>query len=376
MGSVHTSAGADARLSQERADAAQPASLRTISAISEDERVYSVGKLAALVHTLYREGIPPSKALRGVDLAEDALHRSSTRVSAGQLIRICRNALALSHDPHLPFHAGMGVHLSTYGIYGFAILSSSNFRKAIAFALRYHQLAFPLVDLSWREERGRDTWTLLPIPTLHLDTRLLHFVIEFELAIVLSLHRDMMGKALVPLEVHQPFNTPLDARVYADMFGCPVVFGQTHARIIFDSRRLEGELLFGNEIAHSELVNLCDELLREMRLRIGIAGRVREILLVNRMTRMGVAEVAKELHMTERTLRRKLSQENTSFRKILTELRMRLASQYLRDTDLTVGEIANSLGFTEDASFRHAFRRWSKLAPGGFRARLQGRLRR
>ena len=351
------------------------ASLRTVTSVDQDQRVYGVSKLKVLVDTLRREGISASKALRGVRLTEQDLHSSSTRVSVKQIIRICRNGAALSQDPHFPFHAGMRIHLSTYGMYGFAILSSTSFRQAIVFALKYHQLAIPLVDVSCRQERGRVTWTLYPFESIHLDAALLRFVLEFELAIVLSLHRDCMGRTLSPLKVLLPFPAPQDARVYSHMFGCAVAFGQPHAGLIFDSKWLDGEPQFGNEIAHSELVILCDQLLEELRLRIGIAGRVREILLVNRMSPIGIGEVAKQLFMTERTLRRRLHAEKTSFRRILAELRMRMAIKYLRETELSIAEIAHSVGFGEHASFRQAFRRWSSVAPRRFRTRIRGRSR-
>jgi len=349
------------------------ASLRTVTAVDQHQKLYAVSKIAVVVNSLRREGIPASRALRGAQIAEPDLHRSATRVSLNQIIRTCRNAAELSRDPHFAFHAGMRVHLSTYGMYGFAILSSNSFREAMVFALKYHQLAIPLVDIEWREERGRSVWTLHPIETLHLDTSLLRFVFELELAIVLSLHRDCIDRSLSPLQALLPFPVPHDAAVYSHMFGCRAVFGQAHASLIFDSQWLDGEPLFRNELAYSELVTLCDDLLREFRFRIGITGRVREVLLVNRMWPIGMGEVAKQLHMTERTLRRRLQEENRSFQRVLAELRMRMAIKYLRETDLSIAEIAHSLGFGEDASFRQAFRRWSKVAPRQFKTRLRER---
>lgn len=346
-------------------------SLRTVTSVSYGQKLYGVSKIAVLVDALGREGISIAEALRGAGLRQNELNSSSTRVSVRQVIRICRNAATLSRDPHFAYHAGTRVHLSAYGMYGFAILSSNTFRQGIAFALKYHQLAIPLVDFSWHEVRGRATWNFVPIENLHLDAALWRFVVEFELAIVLSLHRDYIGRSFSPLKVGLPFPAPPDAGVYPDMFGCPVVFGHAQASLTFDSKWLDGEPQFGNEMAHNELARICDGLLEEFSLRVGIAGRVREILLVNRMSRLSIAAVAKQLHMTERTLRRRLRDENTSFRAVLAELRMRLATKYLRDTDLSIGEIARSLGFSEDVSFRQSFRRWSDVAPHAFRARTR-----
>jgi AraC-like DNA-binding protein len=78
-------------------------------------------------------------------------------------------------------------------------------------------------------------------------------------------------------------------------------------------------------------------------------------------------DVAQDLNMSARTLRRKLREENSSFRQVVDELRRNTAIRYLRETDLTVEDIAESLGFSDAASFRQAFRRWTKAAPYEFK---------
>ncbi len=71
--------------------------------------------------------------------------------------------------------------------------------------------------------------------------------------------------------------------------------------------------------------------------------------------------------MSERTLWRRLRDENTSYRKIVDDLKRDLAIQYLRDTNMTVDDIGHSLGYSEAANFRHAFQRWTNAAPNRFR---------
>jgi AraC-like DNA-binding protein len=71
-----------------------------------------------------------------------------------------------------------------------------------------------------------------------------------------------------------------------------------------------------------------------------------------------------------RTLRRKLSLENTSFRELLDQLRTEVAIKYLRDTEMTIDDIAHALGFSETTNFRHAFRRWKQTSPQEFRRAL------
>jgi AraC-like DNA-binding protein len=108
---------------------------------------------------------------------------------------------------------------------------------------------------------------------------------------------------------------------------------------------------------------MCDALLEELELRSGLAGRVRDVLLSSIAHDTSLASVSERLKIPQRTLRRRLREEGTSFREIAEHLRMQLAIKYLRDTDLTVEDIAFALGFSDAANFRHAFHRWTGKSP-------------
>jgi transcriptional regulator GlxA family with amidase domain len=71
--------------------------------------------------------------------------------------------------------------------------------------------------------------------------------------------------------------------------------------------------------------------------------------------------------MSERNLRRKLQEEGTSFTRLADELRAQVAIKYVRDSNLSVEDIAFALGFSDAASFRHAFRRWTDATPQDYR---------
>ena len=77
--------------------------------------------------------------------------------------------------------------------------------------------------------------------------------------------------------------------------------------------------------------------------------------------------MAEELGMYPRALRRKFEAEGTSYRDLLAEVRMRLAVEYLRKTEMTNEEIASRLGYSDAANFRHAFTRWTGKSPSDFR---------
>lgn len=338
-----------------------------------DDKIYPATRLAVIVESLAREGVPAREALSGIRLSPSALFTPGTRVSFNQMIETCRNAAQLSRDPHFAFHTGQRFHVTTFGMFGFAMLSSTTLRQAIAFALQYHELAGPLCEFSFREEQGRGKWTLSSVPHPCIDSALDKFLTELEMAAGITIAHDIMGSSFVAGEARLAIGAPRDAALYPRMFGSAVLFGQPENQLVFDAASLDRAPQLGNAITYAEVVKFCDVLMDEMQLRIGLSGKVREVLLLNVMKQMSLEAVAKQLHVTARTLRRKLRQENTSFRELVDDLRMRLAIKYLRETNLTVEDLAQTLGFSEDASFRHAFRRWTNTSPVEYRARLRNR---
>jgi hypothetical protein len=101
---------------------------------SPDDKVYPVIKLATVVDALAAEGIPAQDALAGARLSREAMSSPATRISLNQVIECYRNAAKLSREPHFSYHAGLRFHLSAYGMYGFAILSSMSYRQTMQFA--------------------------------------------------------------------------------------------------------------------------------------------------------------------------------------------------------------------------------------------------
>ncbi len=332
-----------------------------------DDKVYPVAKLATIVKSLIADGVAAEDALVGLGLSESALSSPKMRVSLNQTIEACRTASRLSRDQWFAYHVGLHFHIATYGMYGFAMLSSTNFRQTMEFCVKYHQLAVPLGEVLFTEANHCGIWTFAPTMHPRVDAHLYRFLVEMHFGIQTSLMREVMGAEFAFRELRVTYERPDDAAKCADIFESRVVFGRSANQFIFDAAWLDRVPKRGNELTYAIVVEMCDKLLQEFQLHIGLVGKVRQVLLVNLMRPMGPNRVARELKMSVRTLRRKLHEEKTSFRKLVDELRMNMAIKYLRETNLTIEHISHVLGYSEPANFRRAFRRWTKAAPRKFR---------
>lgn len=332
------------------------------------ERIYEPTKLAALFDILSNEGHPVSEILKNVNLPTKEVHSSKTRISLLQLMTACKNALRLSATPHLAYRIGSSIHISTYGMYGFAILCCPDFRTTMQFAMRYHTLAAPLATISFNEENGSAIWTIEPNLHASTDPALYRFITEMQIGIHISLMRDVMGAAFTPDEVCLAYPAAGDSGLPEDQIGCNVRFAKPANQIVFRSTWLEQEASLGNRTTYPSIVALCDDLLDDLALRVGIAGKVRALLLTDIASPPTSSATAGLLGMNDRSLRRRLRQQGLSYRDLLDELRTQIALKYLRTTKLSNDDIALALGFSDAANFRRAFHRWTNKVPSDVRA--------
>jgi len=357
----------------------QPGSSSALRSISNDakekpivglsERIYESTKLAALFDVLVDQGCPAGEILGNVNLTVDEVHSPKSRISLAELMTACKNAIRLSNDPHLPYRIGTSIHISAYGMYGFAILCCPDFRKAMAFAELYHALAAPLATIEFTEEDGLASWVIDPNARAAADPQLYRFITEMQIGIHISLMRDVMGAAFIPDRINLAYPEAHDFGLAADQIGCHLSFASRTNQIMFRSAWLDQVASLGNKTTYPAVVALCDDLLNDLESRIGIAGTIRAHLLRNITNPPTLAAIAKLLEVSDRSLRRQLRERGISFRGLLDELRMQIALKYLRTTKLANEDIALALGFSDATNFRRAFRRWTNKSPSEIRAK-------
>jgi AraC-like DNA-binding protein len=356
----------------------RPSALRSVSKTAKEhsivglsERVYETTKLAALFDILLGQRCPATEILKSVSLTAEEVHSPKSRISLAELMVVCRNAIRLSSEPHLPYHVGTSIHISTYGMYGFAILCCPDFRKAMNFAEQYHALAAPLAAIEFTENDGLANWLIEPTAPAAIDPQLYRFITEMQIGIHISLMRDIMGSTFAPNEICLSYPEAKDFGLPKDQVGCDIRFASPTNQIVFRSSWLDQAATLGNKTTYPTIVALCDGLLDDLKLRIGIAGKIRSLLLRDIANPPTFAAVANLLQVNERSLRRQLRQQGLSFRGLLDELRTQIALKYLLTTRLANEEIALALGFSDASNFRRAFHRWMHRTPSEIRGRVE-----
>ncbi|WP_421862585.1 AraC family transcriptional regulator ligand-binding domain-containing protein [Parvibaculum sp.] len=303
----------------------------------------------------------------GHDPAAFPVPRTGT-VTEDEFRIMSENIVALTQEPSIALRLGSSMHLGTHGLLGHAILSSRSLRQAAGLLIQYSPLQGGQgnIQLAFTGENAVLTFE----PPFHVEGAP-HFIIELFFAGVLAALRQLIGPLPDECRVELSYQPAMPEDVYCRYFGTRVSFGHRVNRFVGPNERVD-QPLSAAEIPVADMYRRqCERLLRDMDAASGLGAEVRRMILGARGRFPGMTEAARRLNMSERTLRRRLEAENASYRTIVDDVRNYLAREYLRETPLTVGDVASLLGFDDAANFRRAFRKWNDCSPQVFRAREQ-----
>ncbi len=324
-----------------------------------NERIYAPYKIAALTEVLAEQGIPASQSLRGIGIDESRIYDATALTSIRQYVELCANALMLGADPATPFLTGSRLHLSAYGMYGYALMSCLEMRDYFLLGVKYHSLATPMLTIEWCERDDKAVWTFPDAILCDESPDIRRFLIEQQYMQHVTHLQDVFGRPRFPIKAYFSYAAPPDAGIYERFLGCPCVFDHPQCELHYDAAILDQRPLLAHRLTATVLQQTCEGLIRNACTLSGMAGEVYQRLLKRPGEFPGMDAIAGQLGMTARNLRRHLSAEGTSFSAILDDVRRSLAVEYVRTTKMNGDDIALLLGFSEPTNFRRAFKRWT-----------------
>ena len=309
--------------------------------------------------------------LQQTGITRQMLDDPKAEIEATQEIQLIRNLLStLGHPPELGLEAGQRYRLTTYGLWGYAVLSSPTLGDAIHLTRRMLNQTFSLTRNVAVQEGDQIIITHMDE---HLPPDVRQFIIDRDRAAITVLQREILGRPLSYTAFEMKHSEPdagMAAR-YTDWIGTRPTFGCAQHRSIFPAALMSEPL----PQAEPHTARLCEEMCRKLvearSSRTGVAAAVRDRLLRTPGHIPDMEEISTEMHMTSRTLRRHLTAEGATFRALLEEVRSTLATELMANARLTHAEIAQRLGYADVTTFIEAFRRWKGVPPSEYR-RQQG----
>jgi AraC-like DNA-binding protein len=317
------------------------------------------------LEVLGRMGHNRRTCLKGTGIMLSQLDNPQSRLTFQQELAFYRNALQLTGDPAIGLKLGEPFIPARYGLFGYALLSASTLRRAIASAVNFGQLTFSFFSFEFVETGDQASFAMKDPPPI--EAALHDVYLDRDMSAAVVGFSAVLGQPLPLEQVHLAHDGHGQQQLYRDHFGCEVMFSAYPSKLIFSARSLDTLLPQRDADSSQYFRQQCRMLIDKLKRQSYFADDVRILLLARPGQFPGIDHVAGQLHVSVRTLRRRLSEEGSSFRSLLEEVRFQLAREYLLDTRLALAEIADLLGYTEPGNFSHAFRRWSGQSPRQYR---------
>ncbi len=322
----------------------------------------TLNAVSLVLQAFRNQGLDEDALLEGSGISPADLGRADPRITTRQEMLVCANAVARRRE--IGLELGRRMHVSSYGMLGYALLSSATLGDALRLALRYPALLGTLFHLRLIED-GERIW--FSASDYREEPQLAAFNAEFCLTSLKVICDDLLGRPLPLLGARFAHPTPDYHPLYSDPFTCPLRFDADDNAFAFDRTLLQQPLPLADQVTHRAMSERCRQLNLEFTGRQAWLGRIRDLLARQLDAAPGLEGLARQMNCSSRTLRRHLGDMGSSYQQLLDELRFERAKQLLGEGEMPIYRIAEELGFSETASFRHAFMRWSGVAPSHFR---------
>jgi AraC-like DNA-binding protein len=321
-------------------------------------------------HKLEELGVRASAVLRRAGLSQALADQPRAVVTTEELFAFWRAVGEVSASPEIGLLLGMETKTERFSPVSLAALSSENLGAAVRQMARYKQLTCPEEILQSVEE---DEWNIR-FRWLLADQGEPHVLIECCFSWVLSVARHGAGTRVSPLRLE--FVEPRrHVKTIERHFGCPVVCGATRNAMVFRASDAQRPFVTRNAELLGMLAPQLEEELKQSNVDENFPDRVRGAIqqkLTGR--RPTIEDVADALHVSSRTLQRRLQDEGLSFQRVLEQARHQLARHYLNNSVLELNEAAYLLGYEDSSSFVRAFRTWEGVPPARWREQQRAAL--
>jgi len=325
--------------------------------------------LHAIVIKAFRDrlaslGIDPLEVIETASRGRGATASAQSPPTAHEILE---SAVTMSGDTTLAIKIGNGLDLGKYGTYGFALMSCSDMGAALELFLRYGQTF--IQSSSWHRSVSKDGVTL----RLQQNTGTSYqkmLVTELAFSQLHLASKLLVARPAEGVRVHFSYSKPAHFRVYEQNWPFPMEFDQEHTQIFMSDQWLRQRVRTGDPTTNVLFSQQCEELVSGMTEVDETSAIVRRLLIHSAGKFLTISEVAEQLNVTERTLRRRLAAEGTDFRTIFDDIKSTLAKNYLRKTSLSVLEIADLLNYAEATNFHRAFQRWNSTTPTDYRQQV------
>ena len=320
--------------------------------------------LRTLVELTLEMGYEPKPWLQAAGIGQTQLTQPTVALSTQRYVALVRAAVQYTEEPALGLLLGQRLRMNTHGTLAFALMNSASLRQAITLLERFLPVRTDLLSVRFVDSATQPQLQFAPAADLDLAELL---ILETVMLAVRNVFDYLApgAQAVQAVEFCAPV-TPY-TRLAQELFACPVQYGATCNALKLNPLALDMPLSTADAHALENAAAMCQAELDKITRQESLTARIQRSLLGSAGAMPSLQTSARMFHIAPRTLHRRLEAEGTSYRAIVDQVRHRLARQHLKNSNISLQEIAYRLGYTDQANFRRAFKRWEGVPPQSMR---------
>jgi AraC-like DNA-binding protein len=322
--------------------------------------------LPGIINSAMKHGVDIRAILQKFNISLDLKNITQTSINLEVLHAIVMEVEEASQIPAIGLQTGEDFdfdympHLKSY------LMSASTLREAYLATDHARKLISPILMLHLKENETEAMLTLRTDVDLSSDDER-HYV-EMIFSTLKTVFSKLLKKNFPMESVHFRHRESHLLAIYEKWFGCLTVLGAPENVMIFERSILDVPLQGGFPEIHRQAKGLVDQQLFESPLHKGLVPKITRVIK-NRKSLLAqpIEHIASHLHMSSRTLQRRLDKEGISISELKDQVRFKLAVSALKSVELSIEEISDDLGYSDRHSFTRAFKRLSGISPSAFR---------
>jgi len=331
-------------------------------------RVPGIGKGHAeqLINYAIEHKFDLKKCLHGTSIQPDFLN-NPIDVSPSQELILIENIINKFGDAFkLGFEIGSRYNMTDLGLYGMALMNSTNGAHAAKITKRFLDLSYNFTDM--KLNINDDKITLSWFCRHAYNTDIQQFLIARDFGICHVVQDFILdGRSRNVFEVGFSFHYLKGMEDIANAFSTRLKHGQKQHYLITEISQLRRSRKNSNLIAANAIEDSYHEKLNNLNHDKSASNRIKDYLLSLEKLQVTKKDVSDALHISERTLTRHLEKEGINWRSFISNIRLEKTQQLLTDSNKTLQQICDMVGYANVSSLSHAFNKNKGLSPTEYR---------
>lgn len=328
--------------------------------IQDPNYTVAVSHINSLLWSCNSLNLDVERIKEAASIHDEELKNPEARLSMLQFSNLWKTIIEQSNSPHIGLKLGQNMRLGHWGLIEYIALNANTFYEAMELIVLYWRLVTEDKKIIGLQKKSESI-------TLHFQgiNHVPSVVYHADMVYLYRILKQILGPDITPIEFwfSHPMSEGLDTEDYTKILNAPVRFNKETNAVVLPKEQVERPTGRDSSLMPF-ILEQADKRLKALDTEISILQRVTSLIESGTYR---LEHAAAQLHIGERTLQRRLTDEGHTFNSILNDVKKKKAKSYLLDNSLSIKEIAFIMGFQDERSFYGSTKRWFGLSPTEFR---------